>query len=915
MIKTARRISTHSFRCMLSCCFLFFALLAQAQRSDQLLEEGWYTVAHDSDKTAYEGFEQAAYPVKGWKQVAVPHNWDAYEGYRRMRHGNRHGYAWYRRNVEVKTKEQGKRYFLFFEGVGSYATVWVNGTIKGRHYGGRTTFTIDITDALRPGQNLVAVRADHPAGIQDLPWVCGGCSEERGFSEGSQPMGIFRPVHLLTTSDLRVPAFGVHVWNDSTANTRSATVRAAIRVQNDAAASRDAQATCLLLDRSGKEVARRTIDLRLDGQKGAEAAVQFTVANPRLWSLEDPYLYTLVTELRTGGKLLDRERTTFGIRTIKWLRGKGTTQQFLLNGKPVFINGIGEYEHNLGSSHAFGSEEIKARVQQIRAAGFNAFRDAHHPHNLRYQQYWDSLGLLWWTQLSAHVWYDTPEFRAHFKELLTQWVLERRNSPSVVLWGLQNESKLPEDFARECTELIRKLDPTASSQRLVVTCNGGSGTDWDVPQNWTGTYGGDPMNYDQDLKKLVLVGEYGAWRTLDLHSEGGFRQNGPYSEERFAQLMEMKVRLGEKAKDSAAGHFQWIFSSHDNPGRVQGGEGLREIDRVGPVNYKGLLAPWGEPTDAYYMYRSNYVGADKEPMVYISGSGWLSKWNKPLIDEVVVYSNCDSVALFNGDEYPLGVRVRKGIGTHFTWEKISPQRDQLKAIGYRKGKAVQTDLVTLNAGLPTGYEDANEKETVTAAPNHQYIYRVNCGGPDITDNEGNLWAADRARGGRETWGSSSWSDRFPGLHPFFASQRRVFNEVGRTVNDALFQTFRYGKEELSYQFPLPDGQYRVELYFIEPWWGRGGINARAYRLFDVAVNGQVVIRDLDIVKEAGYGNALRRQLDVLVKGGLLQIRFPRVRAGQAVISAIAISARGREVKPAPSKLPILQTAKEEGHHY
>lgn len=70
-----------------------------------------------------------------------------------------------------------------------------------------------------------------------------------------------------------------------------------------------------------------------------------------------------------------------------------------------------------------------------------------------------------------------------FKTLLTDWVKERRNSPAVVLWGLENESTLPEDFAKECTELIRKLDPTASSQRKVTTCNGGKGTDWDVPQN------------------------------------------------------------------------------------------------------------------------------------------------------------------------------------------------------------------------------------------------------------------------------------------------------------------------------------------------------------------------------------------------------------------------------------------------
>ena len=133
----------------------------------------------------------------------------------------------------------------------------------------------------------------------------------------------------------------------------------------------------------------------------------------------------------------------YGIRTISWpVKRNDEDGRFYLNGKPVFINGVCEYEHQFGQSHAFSREQVAARVKQMRAAGFNAFRDAHQPHHLDYQKYWDEEGVLFWTQLSAHVWYDTPEFREDFKKLLRQWVKERRNSPSVVIWGLQNESML-----------------------------------------------------------------------------------------------------------------------------------------------------------------------------------------------------------------------------------------------------------------------------------------------------------------------------------------------------------------------------------------------------------------------------------------------------------------------------------------
>ena len=70
--------------------------------------------------------------------------------------------------------------------------------------------------------------------------------------------------------------------------------------------------------------------------------------------------------------------------------------------------------------------------------------------------------------------------------------------------------------------------------------------------------------------------------------------NGTWSEDRMCRLMETKIRLAEQARDSVCGQFQWIYSSHDNPGRRQPDEAYRKIDKVGPFNYKGLVAPWEE---------------------------------------------------------------------------------------------------------------------------------------------------------------------------------------------------------------------------------------------------------------------------------------------------------------------------------
>lgn len=859
-----------------------------------------------------------------WRQVQVPHNWDQYYGYRRLKHGNLHAAAWYRKTFTAPS--EGKRFFLYFEGVGSYATVYLNGDSVGAHRGGRTTFTIDVTDKLKLGQdNDLKVKAEHPAYITDLPWVCGGCSNEGGFSEGSQPLGIFRPVSLYVTDDVRVQPFGVHLWNPKgSIRENGASLQVETTVKNYGSTPSNIEVVSKLVGQFEIQAAR-SVDtvLLLPGEERRLKTVCELKKAPSLWSPESPYLYTMVTLIKQNGKVVDEERTTYGFRTFSWpLVRKDGDQRFSINGKPFYINGVCEYEHLNGLSHAFSEEQIRSRVQQIRTAGFNAFREGHQPHNLLYQQLWDETGMLQWTQFSAHIWYDTPTFRESFKRLLKEWVLERRNSPSVMLWGLQNESSLPADFAKECADLIRELDPTASDQRLITTCNGGSGTDWDVVQNWSGTYGGIPGNYGNELKQQLLNGEYGAVRSIGLHTEGGFVQKGTISEDRMWQLLEQKIRLAEQNKDSLCGQFLWLFQSHENPGRIQNEEGVREIDRVGPFNNKGLLTSWGEPVDAYYLYQSNY---GKEPMVYIVSHTWPDRWKTTgMKDSLIVFSNCDSVELFNGP-ISLGFRKRKGIGTHFQWDRVPIQCNVLMAFGYEGGKAVVQDEIVLEnlPQAPSKPSPLLQRKQLTLTPvstkgqkGYQYLYRVNCGGKDYTDVHGQRWMEDRALSDtdKNAWGSYSWAQSFKGLHPFFASQRYTNDPIFGTTDPKLFQTFRYGTDRLNYRFPVKPGSYLVELYFTEPWYGTGSnVDCEGQRVFDVMVDGVTQLQALDIWREAGHDGALKKSFEVELCGNELELEFPRVLAGQAVISAIAIASTDKSLQPAQagsqtmdSKVDVLE---------
>jgi hypothetical protein len=374
--------------------------------------------------------------------------------------------------------------------------------------------------------------------------------------------------------------------------------------------------------------------------------------------------------------------------------------------------------------------------------------------------------------------------------------------------------------------------------------------------------------------------------------------------------MESKIRLAESVSDQCCGQYHWLLASHENPGRTQGGEGMRELDRLGPVNYKGIITIWGEPLDAWYMYRANYAPKETEPMVYIVSHSWPDRWLEPGVKSGIrVFSNCDEVELFNGvKSRSFGRKSNPGKGHHFVWDEVDVQTNVLYADGYVAGRKVAEDYIVLHH-LPVdeGIETlAGKVEPLTSDSDRNYLYRVNCGGPDYVDASGNTWMADVRQMDEKSWGSRSWTDDFDGLPAFYGSQRQSYDPVQGTLDWPLLQTYRYGRHKLSYEFPVPDGEYQVELFFMEPWYGKGGgLDCGEWRLFDVAVNDEVALKKLDIWSEADVNQMLKKTLQATATGGQLKITFPKVDAGQAVISAIAISTTDKTITPAPASESLL----------
>ena len=279
-------------------------------------------------------------------------------------------------------------------------------------------------------------------------------------------------------------------------------------------------------------------------------------------------------------------------------------------------------------------------------------------------------------------------------------------------------------------------------------------------------------------------------------------------------------------------------------------------------------------------------------MVYLVSHTWADRFTTGRRrTNIEAYSNCDSVLLYNDatDNIFLGRKKNNGIGTHFTWENRDIRYNVLRAVGYYGGKPACEDILVLKGleqspGFETLYADA--RPVLKGADGYNYLYRINCGGDTYTDSFGQTWTQDN------TTVSHSWAEDYKELNPYLASQRTTADPIRGTRDWKLFQSFRFGRHKLQYDLPLPNGDYRVELYFTEPWHGTGGsvsTDCEGLRIFDVAINDSLVIDDLDIWAESGHDGALKKVVQTKVTNGILHIRFPEVKVGQAIICGIAVA--------------------------
>lgn len=348
--------------------------------------------------------------------------------------------AWYRKYFRLEPEACRRRITLEFEGILTKSRIWVNGCYMGMNESGYNSFEVDISEIARFGDdwNVVSVYVD--TSEYEAWWYEGG--------------GIYRHVWLNQTELVSVDLWGVWIHPQKEIGDRWQTpVETTLR--NDGYETQAVAVRQTIAGADGAVLASVEDQCSVAPKDKTLLRQSLTAESPRLWSLEEPNLYTLVTEIWMDGQLTDRVETNFGFRTIEFDPERG----FFLNGVLTVIRGMCLHEDHGGLGAALPDRVKEYRVRRLKEMGCNGYRFSHNPHSPETLDACDRLGML---VMDENRWFTAA------KEGLTrlEMMLKRdRNHPSVILWSMGNEEFLQAKesggkIMRAMRACVKKLDPT-----------------------------------------------------------------------------------------------------------------------------------------------------------------------------------------------------------------------------------------------------------------------------------------------------------------------------------------------------------------------------------------------------------------------------------------------------------------------
>lgn len=824
------------------------------ERIVRSLDLNWRFAPNDKKGSEGRGADDA-----DWQKINLPHTWNAIDAFDETP-GYRRGVSWYRRALTIGGDLQGKRLSLYFEGANQIAEVYINGRLAGTHIGGYTAFSMDITELVVPGgSNLIAVRVDNSFN-PDVPPLT---------ADFDMYGGIYRDVWLIATNDVHfnthdLASPGVQVSTPGV-NAQSGTVRVQGSVSNSSASPANIEITSLVSDANGRLVS----SVRSNVVAGPDSDIAFDhstppVPGPRLWSPDDPYLYSVKNVIRVNGRAVDTVTQPLGFR---WYRFDAETG-FYLNGRPLKLRGTNRHQDRAGLGNAVPDRLNVRDMQLIKETGFNFVRLAHYPQDPSVLDAADRLGLLIWEEIPIVNYITRSDaFTANSLNMVREMVRQHRNHPSIVLWGYMNEIYLrvprgADDLYPATVVLAKQLDAavrTDDPTRLTTIAFHGSEMynksgladipqviGWNVYKGW---YGGELKEFgefidDQHRRypgRPLIISEYGANGDERLHSRAPRRFDSTTEYQRaFHESYLAQIDARPYISASA------LWSEFDFGSETRG-------ETIPHVNQKGMFTATRVPKDVHYFYKANL---SPSPVLHIAVNDQKYFAGPPEREQRVdIYSNlAEAELLINGVSH--GNKQFDG-SRKASWDvKLATGRNLLIARGMRGGKPVVDKAEVYFKPISAASPDI----AINVGSNADYI-----------DNDNTVWLADQAY-------IKGWWGFFGDKAKWVYSESTDADVLG-TIDDPLFQTRVEGLT--GYRVDVPDGDYTVELMFAETKFDAAG-----KRVFDISINGRQVAALLDLAKQAGRNRAMVNKYNVAAQNGITITFTPHT--GDPVLSGIRV---------------------------
>lgn len=668
------------------------AATAQIQpREHQLFDFSWrFALGHAYDpardfyngtsgfsylaKTGYgDGAASPQFDDRSWRKVNLPHDWAVAQPFS-PKASISHGFkavgrkfpeasvGWYRKTFTVPQSDLGRHISIAFDGVSRNSIVWVNGHYLGTEPSGYQSFEYDISEYLNyGGDNVIAVRADVTM-------------EEGWFYEGA---GIYRHVWLNKTDPLHVAGNGTFVTTQVKAN--SADISATATIINTDKKSRSFNVIQTVVDADGKALSTKKVqNLNLKPFGTQDVKSLLTIAEPKLWSIERPYLHRLITTISEDDRVVDRYETTFGIRTIRFDANEG----FFLNGKHVKIKGTNNHQDHAGVGTAMPDALQDFRIKTLKSMGCNAYRCSHNPPTPEFLDACDRLGML--------VIDENRLMGVASTEMndLKKMIIRDRNHPSIISWSIGNEEWAIEGSitgARIAATMQAFAKTIDSTRYITAAISGGIGYGISTEIQLLGYNYIAGKNTDEQHKKFPDQFSWGTEEGSTVASRGIYfddlAKHQLVAYDRRQDEYSTSLENGWKhyaSRPYLAGMFIWTgFDYRGEP---------TPFAWPSIESYFGMLDACGFPKDDYYYLKAWWID---EPTVHLLPHwNWKGKEGQEI--KVWAYSNCDEVELFLNKK-SIGKKAVE-LNGHLEWN-VKYHPGILSAIAYKKGVKAASDIV------------------------------------------------------------------------------------------------------------------------------------------------------------------------------------------------------------------------------